>query len=230
MTLGDSLPAIHLLPAIAGALKVLLTAMIAREMGGKRMAQTLAALAALVAPGFLALDNWMSMNAFEPLFWMGCALIVMRIVRTGNRKLWLWFGLLAGVGLENKHSMLIFGFALIAGLLLTPQRQVMRSGWFWMGGVIALLIFLPNLLWNVQHHFPFLELQENIRRSHRNVGLTPLSFFGQEIVTLLPLTAPIWIAGLWRLYRSQYRALAWAWAIGAVLIVALNPRIYYLYP
>jgi 4-amino-4-deoxy-L-arabinose transferase-like glycosyltransferase len=230
LTLGDSLPAIHLLPAIAGAFKVLLAAMIARELGGRRIAQTLAALAALVAPGFLALDNWMSMNAFEPLFWLGCALIVMRIIRTGNMRLWLWFGLLAGVGLENKHSMLIFGFALIAGLLLSPQRSVMRSGWFWSGGLIALLIFLPNLLWNLQHHFPFLELQENIRRSGRNVGLTPLSFFGQEIVTLLPLTAPIWIAGLWRLYRSQYRALASAWAIAAVLIVALNPRMYYLYP
>src|SRR3954451_15975637 len=80
LTLGDSLPAIHLLPAIAGALKVLLTAMIAREMGGKRMAQTLAALAALVAPGFLALDNWLSMNAFEPLFWMGSAYLVLRMI------------------------------------------------------------------------------------------------------------------------------------------------------
>jgi hypothetical protein len=230
MTLGDSLPAIHLLPAIAGALKVLLAAMIAREMGGKRFAQTLAALAALVAPGFLALDNWMSMNVFEPLFWMGCAFLVMRIIRTGDTKLWLWFGVLAGVGLENKHSMLIFGFALIAGLLLTPERRVMRSRWFWTGGAIAFVLFLPNLLWNVQHHFPFLELQENIRRSGRNVGLTPLSFFAQEIVTMLPLTAPIWIAGLWRLFRSPYRALAWAWAIAAALIVALNPRVYYLYP
>jgi hypothetical protein len=230
LTLGDSLPAIHLLPAIAGAFKVLLTAMIAREMGGKRVAQTLAALAALVAPGFLALDNWLSMNAFEPLFWMGCAYLVMRIIRTRDMKLWLWFGLLAGVGLENKHSMLIFGFALIAGLLLTPERLVLRSRWFWIGGGIAFLIFLPNLLWNVQHHFPFLELQQNIRRSGRNVGMTPLSFFGQEIVTLLPLTAPIWIAGVWRLYRSEFRALAWAWAIAAALIVALNPRVYYLYP
>jgi hypothetical protein len=230
LTLGDSLPAIHLLPAIAGAFKVLLTAIIAREMGGERIAQTLAALAALVAPGFLALDNWLSMNAFEPLFWMGCAYIVMRIIRTREMKLWLWFGLLAGVGLENKHSMLIFGFALIAGLLLTPERRVMRSRWFWVGGGIAFLIFLPNLLWNVQHHFPFLELQQNIRRSGRNVAMTPLSFFAQEIVTLLPLTAPIWIAGLWRLYRSEFRALAWAWAAAAALIVALNPRVYYLYP
>jgi hypothetical protein len=230
MMLGDSLPAIHLLPALAGAAKVVLAALLAREMGGKRFAQTAAALAVLVAPGFLAIDNWLSMNAFEPLFWMGCAYFVMRIIRAGDTRLWLWFGVLAGVGLENKHSMLLFGFGLIAGLLLTPERRFLRSRWFWMGGVIAFLLFLPNLLWNVQHHFPFLELQDNIRRSGRNVGLTPLSFFAQELSTMLPLTAPIWLAGLWRLYRSPYRALAWAWTITAVLIVALNPRVYYLYP
>src|ERR1017187_8214110 len=79
---------------------------LAPELGGRRFAQGLAALAVLVAPGILATDSFFSMNAFEPLFWMGCAYIVMRIVRTGNQKLWLWFGLLAGIGLGNKHSML----------------------------------------------------------------------------------------------------------------------------
>ncbi len=84
--LGTSLPAIHLFPALAGTAKVLLTGMIARELGGRRFAQGLAALTVLLAPGFLALDNWLSMNVFEPLFWMGCAYLVIRIVRTGNQK------------------------------------------------------------------------------------------------------------------------------------------------
>lgn len=230
LTLGDSLPAIHLLPALAGSAKVLMAAGIAREMGGRNFAQVLAALAALLAPGFLAVDNWLSMNVFEPLFWMGCAWIVIRMIRTGNKKLWPWFGVLAGIGLENKHSMLIFGFALIAGVLLTEHRRLLWTRWFWIGGAIAFLLFLPNLLWNVQHHFPFLELQENIRRSGRNVAMSPLKFFAEEMLVMLPLSAPIWIAGLWRLYRSSYGALAWAWLIAAVLIVALNPRTYYLFP
>ena len=85
----------------------------------------------LLAPGFLALDHFLSMNAFEPLFWMGCAYLVIRIIRTGNAKLWLWFGVLAGVGLENKHSMLIFGFGIVAGLVLTRERRWLRSPWFW---------------------------------------------------------------------------------------------------
>jgi len=86
---GDSLPAVRFLPAVTGAAEVFLTALIARELGGKRFAQGLAALAALVAPGILAGDSLLTMNAFEPLFWMGCAYVVIRILKTGNPKLWI---------------------------------------------------------------------------------------------------------------------------------------------
>jgi hypothetical protein len=232
--LGDSLGAIRLLPALAGAGTVLLAGLIARELGGGRFAQGLAALCALLAPGYLALDNLLTMNAFEPLFWMGCAYLAIRIIRTGNEKLWLWFGVVAGLGLMNKHSMLIFGFGLIAGLLATPQRKHLASRWFWAGGAIAFAIFLPNLLWNIQHHFPFLELQENIRRDARNVSFSFAGFWVEEMLAMLPLTAPIWIAGLWYLLFSRdgrpYRAVGVAWLVAAVLIEALNPRTYYLFP
>ena len=177
---GDSLIAIRFVSGLAGAAKVFLTGLIARELGGKTFAQILAALAVLAAPGFLAIDSFFSMNPIEALFWIACAFVLVRIIKTGNQKLWLWFGLLAGIGLENKHSMLVWGAAVVAGLLLTPQRQVFRNPWIWVSGLLAGLIFLPNLIWNVQHHFPFLELQENIRRSGRNASQTPLSFFGQR--------------------------------------------------
>jgi hypothetical protein len=234
-TLFDhSLSGIRLPAALAGAATVLLTGFLARELGGGRFAQGLAALCLLLAPGILAIDHFLSMNAFEPLLWIGCALVVIRIVRTGNARLWIWFGLLAGIGLENKHSMLIFGFALIAGLLLTRERRILATRWLWIGGAIAFLIFLPNLLWNIQHHFPFLELQANIRRSGRDVPLTPLAFFAQETLAMLPLSLPVWVAGLWYLFFHRegktYRALAWAWTISAAIVVALSPRIYYLFP
>ena len=232
--LGGSLPAIRFLPAVAGAGEVALTALIARELGGQRFAQGLAALATLAAPGILAGDSLLTMNAFEPLFWMGCAWVLIRIVKTGNQKLWIWFGILAGFGLENKYSMLIFGAGIVAGLLLTEQRRALASPWIWIGGAIALLVFLPNLLWNIQHHFPFLELQANIRRSGRDVPLTLLAFFGQEILTMHPLTLPLWLAGLWFYFFSaagkRFRALGWAWVFIAGVIVTLSPRVYYLYP
>jgi 4-amino-4-deoxy-L-arabinose transferase-like glycosyltransferase len=232
--LGDSLVALRLPAALAGAGTVLITGLIARELGGTRFAQCLAALCVVLAPGFLALDHFLSMNVFEPLFWLGCAYLMIRIIRTGNAKLWLWFGLLAGMGLENKHSMLIFGSGMVAGLALTRQRHWLRSPWFWAGGAIALLVFLPNLLWNIQNHFPFLELQANIRGSGRDVALSPISFFGEETLAMLPLSLPIWLAGLWYLFLDtegeRFRVLGWAWLVTAAVIMALSPRIYYLFP
>ena len=232
--LGDSLLAIRIPAALAGAGTVVIAGMIARELGGSRFAQGLAALCVTLAPGVLALDHFLSMNALEPLFWMGCAYLLIRIIRTGNPKLWLWFGAVAGVGLLNKHSMLIFGFGIVVGLVLTRESKWLRSSWFWAGGAIAFLIFLPNLVWNIQHQFPFLELQANIRRSGRDVALSPVSFFAEEILAMLPLSAPIWIAGLWYLFfhkeGKQFRVLGWAWAVTATVILTFSPRIYYLFP
>src|SRR5580698_4834931 len=190
---GQSLAAIRLLPALAGVGEVVLTALIARELGGKRFAQALAALAALVAPGILGADGLLTMNAFEPLFWMGCAYLLIRLIRTEIEKLWIWFGVLAGFGLENKYSMLIFGAGLVLGLLLTPERRLLQNRWLWVGGAIAFLIFLPNLIWNIQHHFPFLELQANIRANRRDVPLGPGSFCQQRILLMNPLALQIWL-------------------------------------
>jgi 4-amino-4-deoxy-L-arabinose transferase-like glycosyltransferase len=232
--LGDSLSAIRILPAISGAAKVILTGLLARELGGRRFAQGLAALCMLLAPGFLALDHFLSMNTFEPLFWLGCAYLLVRMVHSGNAKLWLWFGVVAGIGLENKYSMAIFAFGLLAGLVLTEQRRMLRTKWFWIGGGIAFVIFLPNLIWNIQYHFPFLELQENIRRSGRNVALPPLKFFLEEALAMLPLSLPIWLAGLWFFFFSRegkpFRFLGWAWLVTAAVIMTVNPRTYYLFP
>ncbi len=232
--LGDSLSAIRFLAAVSGAAKILLTGLIARELGGRRFAPGLAALCVLLAPGILALDHFLSMNTFEPLFWMGCAYLTIRMVRTGNTRLWLGFGVLAGVGLENKYSMAIFGFGLIAGLLLTEQRRLLRTKWLWIGGAIAFLIFLPNLLWNIHYRFPFLELQANIKRSGRNVAMPPLTFLLQEALAMLPLSVPIWLGGLWffffRREGKPFRFLGWAWVVTAIVIMAFNPRTYYLFP
>jgi Dolichyl-phosphate-mannose-protein mannosyltransferase len=230
---GNSLPALRLLPAIAGAAEVAIAAFLARELGGNRFAQGMAALATLTAPGILATDAFLSMNAFEPLFWLGCAWLTLRILKTGNQKLWIWFGILAGFGIENKYSMLIFGAGIVTGLALTRERRLFRSPWLWTAGLIAVVLFLPNLLWNIQHHFPFLELQANIRRSGRDVALNPLAFFTQEMGSMEPLTLPLWLAGLWFFFTAAgrpFRVLGWAWVFTAAVIVAQSPRVYYLYP
>jgi len=232
--LGQSLPAIRFFPAVAGAAEVALTALIARELGGGRFAQVLSATSVLVAPGILGGDSLLTMNAFEPLFWMGCAYLVVRIIKTGNQRLWVCFGVIAGVGVENKYSMAMFAAGLVLGLLLASEWRLLANRWVWIGGAIALLIFVPNLLWNIQHHFPFLELQANIRRSGRNVPLGSVKFLVEEILTLHPLTLPIWLGGLWFFFFTKagkpFRALGWAWVFSGVVIMRLSPRVYYLYP
>jgi Dolichyl-phosphate-mannose-protein mannosyltransferase len=231
---GQSLAAIRLLPALAGVAEVALTALITRELGGRRFAQELAALAALISPGILGGDGLLTMNAFEPLFWMGCAYLMIRLIKTENTKLWIWFGILSGFGLENKYSMLIFGAGLVFGLLSTSERRLLQSPGLWVGGAIAFLIFLPNLIWNIQHHFPFLQVQANIHASGRDVALGPLAFFGQEILLMHPLTLPIWLGGLWFFFLTEagrrFRAIGWAWIFTAAVIVGMSPRVYYLFP
>jgi len=174
------------------------------------------------------------MNAFEPVFWMGCALIGIKIIKGGNPKLWLLFGLLAGIGLENKHSMLFFGFAFFVGLLLTPGRRQLREPWIWLGGAIAFLIFLPNLLWEIHRHFPTIELLRNVQRSGRNVSLSWISFILQQGLLLHPLAAPLWLAGLWYYFRDpegkRFRVLGWTFVIILLCLLVLNGRVYYLAP
>ena len=233
-TIGASLAALHLLPALACAGLIWLTALIAREFGGGRFAQGLAALSVAMAAVFVITAHLLTMNVFEPLLWMGCAYLVIRIVKTGKQKLWLWFGVLAGIGLENKYSMALFGFAVVVGLLLTGERKAFRSRWIWLGGAIAFAIFLPNLIWNIQHHWPFIELMHNIRASGRDIVRGPLAFMGNQIFMMSPLNFPIWLAGLLYLFFGKsgrrFRVLGWTFLVVLAIVMVLKGKDYYSAP
>ena len=234
LLLGDSLFAIRFFPAVAGSLKVLLAGFLARELGGGRLAQALAALAVIIAPVYLGIDNFLSMNGFDLLFCVGCAYVVIRVIKTGNPKWWLWFGLLAGLGLENKHSMTFFGIAVFVGLVLTAQRKFLFNKWIWIGGFVTLAIFLPNLIWQVRHDWATLELLNNVKNSTKNVSLTPIQFFSQQILMMHPLNFPIWFAGLGFFFFARagrpYRVLGWTYVVLFVAFVVLKGKVYYLAP
>ncbi len=231
---GASVAGIHLFPALAGAGLVLLTGALVRILGGSRFAQVLAALAILVAPVYLLEDSYLSMNSIEPLIWMGCAYLLIRIVKTGDTRLWLGFGALAGLGLLNKSTMLMFGFALVMGLLLTSARKWMFNRWFVMGGCLAMLIFLPNLIWELQHQFPHLEQLANIRTSQRNAQLSILDFLAQQIIYQHPITFPLWLGGLVYFFIHRegkvFRFLGWSYLITLGILLLTQGRVYYLAP
>jgi hypothetical protein len=233
MLFGDSLHALRFFPALSAGAKMLLTAWIVRELGGQRYAQILAATAMLVCPIYLTMDNFLSMNAFEPLFWMLCVCISIRIVRTGNLRLWLWFGLVAGVGILNKHSTLIFGAAFFLSILITRHRSWLRSPAIWLGGLISFLIFLPNLLWEIANHWPTVEILRNVDRI-KNMHVPWTDFVIQQSFLVHPLGAPICVAGLWFFLRSRqgesYRYLGWTYFILLAEFIVMRGRIYYLAP
>ena len=231
LVMGGSLAALRILPALAGTALVALSSLIARELGGGRYAQFLAGLAVLLAPGVLVTDSLLTMNAFEPLFWMGCVLVIARILRTGNSRLWLWFGVLAGLGLENKHSTVFFCFAVTVALLLTPHRREFAKQWIWIAGAIAVVLFLPNLIWQIRHHFPTLEDLENVRREGKNVVLPPLAFVKEQILANGPAFFPVWLAGLvWFLRERRWRVLGFIFAVFFVLMEVEHAKDYYLFP
>lgn len=231
---GPSLTSLRLLPAVAGAALVILTALLAREMGAGKFGTSFAAFAgACIGVNFL-MHYLLTMNAFESLFWMGCAYVLVRIINTGDQRLWLWFGVLAGLGLENKYSMGIFGLGIVVGLVLTPERKAFAQRWLWLGGGVALLIFLPNLIWNIRHHFPFVELMRNIQASGRNISLSPLEYIGQQMFIVSPVLLPVWIAGLVYLFFGKdgrrYRPLAWAYLVTLIVMIVMKGKNYYLAP
>jgi hypothetical protein len=231
LLMGGSLAALRILPALAGTALIALTMVIARELGGGRYAQLLAGTAILLCPAVLGVDSLLTMNAFEPLFWMGCIWIVARILRTGDSRLWLWFGVLAGLGLENKHSTLSLGFAVVVALLLTHHRREFARQWIWIAGAIAIALFLPNIIWQIRHHFPTIEDLANVRREGKNVVLGPLAFIKEQIMDQHPILLPVWVAGLvWLLRDRRWRVLGLTFAVFFVLMEVAHAKNYYLFP
>jgi Dolichyl-phosphate-mannose-protein mannosyltransferase len=232
-TFGESLFAVRLLPLLAGAAVVFFTGWIAREFGGGLFAQFLAALAMLFAPAYLAFDSFLSMNAFEPLFWVLCAWIAIRIVKGASPKWWLAFGATAGLGLENKHTMLVFGFALVAGLLVSGKGHLFRSKWVWIGGAIAFAMFLPNLLWEARNGWPQILVVRNAQE-FKNVEIRPLRFFADQILFLQPIELPVWLAGLVWFFAApegkRFRFLGWAYVIVMIIFIVLHGKSYYALP
>jgi hypothetical protein len=232
--MGDSLFSIRFFPAIAGALLVVITGLMTRELGGGRFAQFLAALLVVVSPYFLAMHTLLTMNAFEPLIWTLCCYLIVRSLKYREPRLWVLIGSLIGIGLLNKFSMFFLGFSLVVGLWIT-HRKVFYEKWIWLGAGIAIALFIPTMTWQAQHGWPFLEQQRVANLySKKPFPASMIDLFVQPILMMHPLALPIWLSGLYFYLKSKqgrpYGLLGWIFILTYGLFLLLQGKSYYLAP
>jgi 4-amino-4-deoxy-L-arabinose transferase-like glycosyltransferase len=193
--IGDSLPALRLIPSLAGAATVFVIGLTARRLGASLVGQATASLAAMVGSIYHVVLSYYSMNPLGLLIWALAFLILVEIERQQRPRLWLLLGVLAGLGLQNKHTFVLFLVALAVGLVLTRTRRHLRGRWLWIGLAVAGLLFLPNLIWQAGQGWPSIEFYRNAT-IYKNVSTPPLAAIAQQALFMNPLALPVWLGGL----------------------------------
>jgi hypothetical protein len=226
---GVSMVGLRLFSVIAQALAIVATGWMASELGGGRLAQVASALAVATSglPVFEATE--FQYSTFDYLWWVLIAYFVIRLLKSEDPRWWIAVGVAIGVGLQTKYTICFFIAGILGGMLLTHARRYFLSGWFWGGAGVALLIFLPNLLWQVRHGFISVQFLQHIHV--RDVGEGRANGFlrDQFIICANLFAAPLWIAGLVSFLRSErYRMLGWMYVIPLALFVVGKGRGYYM--
>lgn len=227
---GTSLVGFRFFSALLQAIGIVLTGCMAKELGGGRAAQVVAACAAI--PFALGAGALMQYTSFDYFFWVLTAYFVVRLLKTANRRYFLLVGISIGLGMLAKYTMFFFAVGVLAALLFTEARKYLRTIWPWLGLLACLLIVAPNSLWQVQHHFIAYDFLHFLH--HRDVaeGLTQSFVADQFEMTLL--FSPLWGAGicfcLFAREAKQFRALTWMYLVPLALFLAAKGRGYYLMP
>ena len=226
---GDGLVAIHVIPALACAAIIVVTGLIARELGGGRAAQLLAGTAALFSVDLMATGSIFSMDVFDQLWWALAILVIARLLRRDTPRLWLVFGLVAAMGFLTKLTILFLGLAVVLALLVTPERRHLRTPWPWLAAGIAGIGLLPYLIWNAANGWPTWDFY----RVYPYLSTGPLAFFANQLALMNPVTVPLAGAGLVFYFRKtgrRFRLLGWTFFIAYMVLTVLRGKPYFLGP
>ncbi len=256
---GPSLVGVRFFAALAQSIAMVFTGLMARELGGRKWAQVIAALAAAVSPMSVCMGTVLQYIALDYLWWVLAAYGVIRLLRTENPRWWLFIGAVLGLGMMTKYTMIFFIAGIVAGVVLTPARRYLRSPWLWAGAAVSVAIFLPNLLWQIQHDFISLTFLNHIHTRDVEIGRTGGFFVRQLFLSANLFTLPLWLAGLWfymvgrdavepgsgpgfaqevvppgstesRPTGAKFRALGWMFLVPLVLFFLAQGRFYYMAP
>lgn len=225
---GTSLVGFRLFASLANAVSLVVTGLIAKEMGGNRKAQFAAALAA--TPFSLAAGALMQYVSFDYLWWVLVSYFVVKLVRSDDPRWWIAIGAAIGIGMETKYTMGVLALAVAIGTVLTPLRTHLRSKWLWIGVALSLVIFLPNALWQWHNHFVSLDFLKHIHARDVRIGRTKDFLPDQLKLTLFAF--PLAIGGLWYSFFSaqgrRFRIVSWMYVISLVIFTLAKGRGYYL--
>jgi 4-amino-4-deoxy-L-arabinose transferase-like glycosyltransferase len=234
---GTSLAGLRLFSIFAQGAVIILTGLMARELGARRRAQMVAAFAVAITPVAFFDAVVSTYSSFDLLWWVVIAYLLIRLLKYGNPRWWIAVGAVAGLGMLTKYSMTFCVAGILGALLLAPGRRHLRTRWLWYGVALSFLIFLPNLIWEIRHAFVSLHFLQYIHKRDMGEGRTNGFIPHQFILNSNVMLAPLWLAGIFFYFADgvgkRYRLLGWFYVITFGLFFALKGRDYYaagLYP
>ncbi len=231
---GTSLRGFRFFAALSQGLVLLLTGLAARELSGKREAQLVAALAVGIAGPSLVAGWFLGYTSFDYLWWVVVTFFVIRLLKSDDPRWWVAIGAAIGLGMMTKYAMAYLVLGVVGGVLLTPARRYLKSPWLWCGAGVAVLVMLPNVIWQIQHHFVALEWLKSVHARDIGWGWTDYFLPNQLWKCANPVTVPLWFAGLWYVFAvpggKRYRMLGWMYVIPLLALFVARGRDYYLAP
>lgn len=232
---GNTVFALRFFPAIIGGLSVLVIAKIIKEFNGSILAIVIASLAFILSPAFLRTNTLFQPVAFNQFFWLLSGYLIVKLIHTSNTKVWYLIFIVWGIAFLNKYSITFFILSFLIGILFTPQRNLLKSKHFFLGGIIGMLIILPNILWQFSNNWPLLHHMSELQKNQL-VNVSLLGFVIDQIVMNFPGLI-IWITGLlvFLFFKAEkkYRVLAYIYLLTVLTIILLRGKSYYtlgLYP
>lgn len=230
---GASMVGVRMISALIQGAVMVLVGLMVRDLGGKRLAQVVAAITAGIAPAALAVGALLLYVSIDILWWVLIGFCLIRLIKTENPRWWLGIGAAIGLGMMTKYTMAFYVVGVVAAVLISRRRDL-RSPWLWAGVALALLIFLPNLIWQVQHNFISLNFLGSIHDRDVQEGSTDGFLILNLIIGVNPFMLPLWIAGLYFYAINQdgkrFRAILWAYLVTLLLFTVARGRDYYIAP
>jgi 4-amino-4-deoxy-L-arabinose transferase-like glycosyltransferase len=231
---GPSIIGVRLFSTLAQASSMILAGLMVKELGGRRWAQVVAAVAVAIAPFALLGGNIFHYSSFDYLWWVLITYLMIKLLKSENPRWWLGVGAAIGMGMMTKYTIAFLVISLVISVILTRTRRYLLNPWLWGGVALALLIVMPNLIWQIQHDFISLDFMSGIHARDVDIGRAEGFLLEQFIFSANVVTIPLWIVGLYFYLFSKngrnYRAIGWIFVITFILLFVAQGRSYYLAP